>query len=75
MGSSGGGGTQVVEVPVYQAADRTPMVTAAVAQDISGQNAAALSTNQQLKRRSGGIAATYNRFLSEQTSGKTKLGQ
>lgn len=51
------------------------MVTAAVAQDISGQNAAALSTNQQLKRRSGGIAATYNRFLSEQTSGKTKLGQ
>lgn len=76
MGFSGGGTrTQVVEVPVYQASEQKPIVTPAVAQNISGENQAALSTQQQVKRRSGGIAATYNRFASEQTSGKSKLGQ
>lgn len=73
MGSMGSK-PQVVEIPVYQAADRNTSVTAAIAQDISAENQAALSTQTQLRKRTGGIMSTYNRFASE-TGGKQKLGQ
>lgn len=77
MGSKGGSKVpKVVETPVYRSSysSEANSVTSAVAQDISAQNMAAINAQQQLRKRSGGIMASYERFASEQ-GGKAKLGQ
>ncbi len=76
MGSKGSSKVpKVVETPVYRSSysAEANSVTSAVAQDISAQNMSEMNAQQQLRKRSGGIMASYERFSSDQT-GKTKLG-